>query len=140
LPREESGNVPKFSDELFDEICNRLSSGESLRAICKDDDMPVQGTIYRWLDESEDLQERYARARTAQADTIFDECLAIADQYDEAADKGEGGVEHIQRARLRIDTRKWMAGKLRPSRYGEKLDLNHSGGVTVTLESDTEDL
>jgi hypothetical protein len=102
--------------------------------------MPSQASVYRWLDANEDLRERYARARTAQADTIFDECLAIADQYDEAADRGEGGVEHIQRARLRIDTRKWMAGKLRPAKYGEKLDLNHSGGVTVTLESDAEDL
>lgn len=114
----------KFSQELFDTICDRLAEGESLRKITRDEDMPSQVTVFRWLDaEGNDaLRKQYARAREAQADALFDDCLDIADKFD---GKEMLEPEHINRAKLRIDTRKWMAGKLRPKKYGEKLDLNH---------------
>ena len=113
-----SGEPTRFSQELFDTICDRLADGESLRAICRNDDMPSTASVMRWLDQKEELREQYARAREAQADTIFDECLHIADTYD-----SDELVEpqHINRARLRIDTRKWMAGKLRPKKYSDKI-------------------
>lgn len=125
-----------FSQELFDRICERIADGESLRAICKDDDMPNASTVCRWLaaDDGGDLCKQYARAREQQADTIFDEILDIADNavndwmerngQDDAGWQANG--EHIQRSRLRIDARKWMAGKLRPKVYGDKLDLTNS--------------
>lgn len=115
--------MPSFSQELFDTICERLSDGESLRDICKHDDMPNKATVFRWLANDAKLSDQYARAREEQADVLFDECLSIADQYDQAAEKLEGGTDHIQRAKLRIDTRKWMAGKLRPKKYGDKLEV-----------------
>jgi len=113
----------KFSQDVFDAICNEIASGRSLRSICKDEGMPHRGAVQKWLREDEALQIQYARAREDQADTIFDECLSIADQYDSDTDNGDGGVDHIQRARLRIDTRKWMAGKMRPKKYGDKLAI-----------------
>ncbi len=36
--------------------------------------------------------------------------------------------EHVQRSRLRVDTRKWAAGKLAPKRYGDKLNLGGTLG------------
>lgn len=132
----------EFSNEVFTRICERIAEGESLRAICKSDDMPDASSVMRWLaaDEGGMLRKQYADAREAQADKIFDECLEIADQYDQAAEKLEGGTDHINRARLRIDTRKWMAGKLRPKVYGDKIDLSGNVGLTVTLESDADKL
>lgn len=120
-----SGRPSIFSDEIAIAICSRLSDGESLRKICCDDGMPGQTTVYRWLMEREDFREQYACARELQADTLFDEILDIADDgsNDFVAD-GDGGEavnhEHIQRSKLRIDSRKWMAGKLRPKKYGDK--------------------
>jgi hypothetical protein len=115
-----------------------MAEGESLRKICSSDDMPNKGTVMRWLAEDEDgrLRDQYARARDMQADAIFDECLDIADDgvNDWVADQ-EGGDQyngdHVQRARLRIDTRKWMAGKLRPKKYGDKLDVDLNGTLKV---------
>lgn len=137
-----------FSQDLFDAICERLANGESLRAICGDADMPSQASVFRWLSGNDALSEQYARAREAQADTIFDEILAIADtpmigekrkiREDGSVEVTEGDM--IEHRRLQVDARKWMAGKLRPKVYGDKLDLNHSGGVTVTLESDADRL
>lgn len=115
----------KFSNEIFDQICEKMADGKSLRSICKSDDMPNRATVFRWLAENEALSDQYARAREAQADAIFDDCLEIADKFD---GREITEPEHIQRAKLRIDTRKWMAGKLRPKKYGDKLDHTSSDG------------
>lgn len=118
-----------------------LVGGQSLRSICKSNAMPHQSRVYQWLASNEAFQEQYARAREAQADAIFDECLDIADEAnnDFAVDtEGRVKIDHdaINRARLRIDTRKWMAGKLRPKKYGEKLDIEHNGAITLNITSD----
>ena len=117
-----AGRPSDFTSELADLICERIADGESLRKICNDDDMPNKATVFRWLALHKDFSDQYAKARESQADTLFDEVLAIADQYDSAADTVN--PDHINRARLRIDARKWMAGKLRPKKYGEKLELS----------------
>lgn len=113
------GRPSSYSQKTADIICTRLIEGESLRKICSDKDMPHIATVMRWLPKHDDFREQYARAKEEQADTIFDECLAIADQYSPEADKEN--PDHIARAKLRIDTRKWMAGKLRPKVYGDKM-------------------
>lgn len=126
--------MAEFSQELFDTICDRIATGESLRSVCKDDAMPNQTTVFKWLANSDILSKQYARAREAQADAIFDEALDIADDsrndWMERNDPENPGWiangEHIQRARLRIDTRKWMAGKLRPKTYGDKLEVDNT--------------
>lgn len=120
-----------YTPEIADKICEGLASGRSLSSICKDDDMPSITTVMNWLVKSEQgkefsgFLEGYLRAREAQADKIFDECLDIADEsgadtsYDESTGQIKVDGEVIQRAKLRIDTRMRMAGKLKPKKYGE---------------------
>lgn len=133
-----------FTQKTADLICERLANGESLRTICKAETMPAQSTIFKWLAESAAFSEQYARAREAQADLIFEEMFEIADDAsnDWMAGKAKDGEanpgfelngEHIQRSRLRIDARKWMLGKMAPKKYGDKLDLAHSGSITVNI-------
>ena len=129
------GRPDEYTTEKADEICERLAEGESLRAICRDDDMPSKATVFRWLRVHDGFSDQYARAREAQADTLFDDVLEIADDarndwMERNGDDDQGwqlNGEHVQRTRLRIDARKWMAGKLRPKKYGEKHQLEHSG-------------
>ena len=132
--------MAEFSQTIFDAICDRIANGESLRSICKSEGMPNHRDVTRWLDKNPDIVPQYARAREIQADKLFEECLEIADQYDQSAENEEGGTDHINRARLRIDTRKWMAGKLRPKVYGDKLDIGGNVGITVILDQDAEKL
>jgi len=104
------------------------------------DHLPEARTVHRWLVTDDAFRQQYARAREIQADTLFDECLDIAD--DSTGDRkvvGRDGEERevmdsefAQRSRIRIDTRKWMAGKLRPKVYGDKIDVEHSGTLDVT--------
>lgn len=127
--------MTEFSQDLFDRICERIADGESLRTICADEDMPNKATVFRWLANDKGLSDQYARARDAQADALFDEILDIADtavnDWMELHGQEDAGWrvngEHIQRSRLRIDARKWMAGKLRPKVYGDKLEVNGPG-------------
>jgi hypothetical protein len=120
----------KFSEELADRICERLADGESLRSICADEEMPDKSTVFRWLAANETFRDQYARAREAQADTLFDEILHIADtpQMGEKTEVSDGKIkvvsgDMIDHRRLQVDARKWMAGKLRPKKYGERLEL-----------------
>lgn len=133
----------EFSQEVFDNICERLSDGESLRAICASDDMPNKSSVFRWLACDEKLRDQYAHAREEQADAIFDEILDIADDARNdwmERNNGEDGAgyvlngEHVQRSRLRIDSRKWMAGKLRPKKYGDKIAVDNTHDVSDPMK------
>lgn len=99
--------------------------------------MPSSQTFYKWLTpndsdtekvikEKEIKSKQYARACNDRADAIFEECLAIADNQEKDKYTDEHGKEHvnhnvINRSRLRVDTRKWMLGKLNPKKYGDKM-------------------
>lgn len=125
--KQKRGRPSAYSDNLALTICERIANGESLRRICLDEDMPNKGMVFRWLDTNEVFRDQYARAREHQADALFDECLDIADEvvndsYIDANGNDRTDNEAIQRSKLRIDTRKWIAGKLRPKVYGDKQD------------------
>ena len=139
-----TGRPTKFSQALADAICERITDGDSLHTICDEEGFPARSTVFKWLSENKGIADQYARAREAQADTLFDEILTIADDgrndWVEKTNKdGEviGEVfnkEAVQRSSLRVEARKWMAGNLRPKKYSEKLDLNVSGSLQTTPE------
>lgn len=135
MPR---GRPSSYTDETAREICRRMAEGESLLSICKDPDMPVRQTVHRWLldEKYRDFRDNYAHARELRADHLFDEAQEIADDasYDwqERATKSGGTMvlcdyEHVQRSRLRVDTRKWIAGRMAPKKYGDKVQAEISG-------------
>jgi hypothetical protein len=133
-----------FSDELAATILERIADGESLRAICTDDAMPARSSVFKWLSENKTFSDQYARARDEQADALFDEILEIADDgrndWMERKDKDDQSIgwrengESMRRSQLRVDARKWMASKLQPKKYGDKIDLNHSGSIDTLPE------
>lgn len=134
-----------ISQEVADRICELIAEGRSLRSILKDDGMPASSTVFKALTLEKQFAEQYARAREAQADALFDEILDIADESSNDTYVDANGIEKtdqevVARSRIRIDARKWMAGKLRPKVYGDKLDLNHSGRIGVAKELSEEEL
>lgn len=135
------GRLSSYSERAAFVICSRLADGESLRNICEDQHLPSARTVHRWLNENEDFRQQYAHAREAQADHLFDEILDITDDgrndwMERRGEEDAGWVtngENIQRSKLRVDARKWMAGKLRPKKYGDKQEIEHSGAVSVNV-------
>lgn len=126
------GRPSAFVQKTADHICEQIAQGRSLRDIVKTDEgMPALSTVFKWLNDVQQFSDQYARAREAQADALFDEILTIADDGSNDSYKDEDGnprTDHdvIARSRLRVEARKWMAGKLRPKKYGEKLELSGS--------------
>lgn len=121
-----------FTSEMGDYICEQLANGKSLRGLCREDEtVPSQATMFRWLASNEAFREQYARAREAQADFLADEILAIADESERDTIETESGsrpdAEWIARSRLRVDARKWLASKMAPKKYGDKLDVGVGG-------------
>jgi len=128
------GRPSDYSQEIANTICLRLGGGESLRAICRDNDMPAIQTVYNWMFKHPSFMEQYTRAREEQADTLADEIIAIADETPEVVEvKNKDGIvidHRLDSAFLawqknRIDARKWTAMKLKPKKYGDR--LTHAG-------------
>lgn len=141
--KNKGGRPTTYSQEIVEKICIRLGSGESLRSICRDDDMPSQSVVYVWLNRHPEFVEQYARAREEQAETHADEIVDIADEQPdliEIKDK-DGNVVDIKLdsafiawQKQRIDARKWNAAKQRPKRYGDK--ITHAGDNENPIEVD----
>lgn len=87
----------------------------------------------------EEFSKQYARAREAQADTLADEILEIADDTsrDTIATEKNGeqpNSEWITRSRLRVDARKWLASKMAPKKYGDRIEASHTGEMGLTVK------
>jgi len=127
------GRPSIYTAELAAQICEHIAQGKSLRTIAELEDMPAQSTIMAWLDGSRpEFSEQYARAREAQADKLAEEALQIADDgrsdtYLDADGNEKTDTEVIQRSKLRVDTRKWLASKMAPKKYGDKVVQEHTG-------------
>ncbi|MDX0320355.1 terminase small subunit protein [Sinorhizobium meliloti] len=124
----------KWGFETREGVLEKLSIGKSLREICSAEGMPSESLVRKWVMKDEDFGAQYARAREAGMEALADEILQIADSQEGDVLKTEDGrevVNHdaIQRARLRVDTRKWLMSKIAPKKYGDRLDLNHSGSI-----------
>lgn len=135
---ERRGRPTLYTEEIAEEICQRVADGETLNQICRrSESMPSRPTIVSWvLQDREGFSDRYARAKEMQIEYWADEVLDISDDatndYMARAGKNEDensswvlNGEHVQRSRLRVDSRKWLLSKLRPDRYGDK--MMHAG-------------
>jgi|JI10StandDraft_1071094.scaffolds.fasta_scaffold06963_10 hypothetical protein len=127
-----AGRPSIFTQEIADAVCARLASGESLRRICLDADMPDRTTIWDWRAKFPEFANQYAYSRKAQAEVYFDEVIDISDET-------VGDPSEVQSAKLRADSRKWVLARMDRNLYGEKasLDLGSQPGNPLRTESTT---
>lgn len=123
-PGRPSGYSPERVGPFLDAIAEAKSTREAAALIGV-----TKATVFDWLAKHKDFSDRYARAKEAAADFIVEEILAIADDAsNDWMETNHGPVlnaEAVARSRLRIDARKWLAGKLRPKKYGDRIDVDH---------------
>ena len=124
------GRPVTYDKAMIDGILERMSAGETLRAICREPGYPDATLIRYWAikDDPPGFAQQYARARELQASAFFEE--AVEESKREKCD--------AQLLRIRIDTLKWAAAKMYPRLYGDKVQTELSGSVnlpaiTVTL-------
>jgi hypothetical protein len=130
--RPRPGKPGKFTQELFDKICHDISTSSiGLVHICKKHGISTEA-FYTWIDNDKKLLDKYTRAREMQADYLADEILAIADDGSNdlmTITKGDASYELenkevTNRSKLRVEARKWLASKLKPKKYGDKIELS----------------
>lgn len=132
----EKGGVPlTYTKELGDEICLKVSTAaKGLKRLCKENPhWPCHQTIHEWRIKVKEFGDQYAKAKQCQMDVLIEETLDIADDFSKDSiikiDKNGNEIEtcnseFVNRSRLRIDTRKWLASKLAPKIYGDRLHVN----------------
>lgn len=135
-----AGRPSDYSQELADAICAELAMGLSLRTVCSDEDLPSAATVFSWLRKYPEFLEQYTRAKQESADAMADEVLDIADdghndwmlRYFNGHKAYVENGEAVNRSRLRVETRKWLMAKMKPKKYGEKLDVTSDGKRITT--------
>lgn len=121
-PRESMQIV--LSSEVQEQICERLSEGEPLRTICADPAFPSYSTVNRLRARDAAFGEMVERARLAGIESLAEDIIRIADTERDP-----------NKAKVMIDARKWLAAKLMPRKYGERLELTGDLGSNADVES-----
>lgn len=150
------GRPTDYTQELADAICAELSIGRSLRSVCEDEGMPTVKTVFNWLRSYEGFLQQYEKAKEESSDAMAEDLLHIADtpvMGEIKTIKPDGTVEIKQdemlgHRRLQVDARKWLMSKMKPKKYGEKLDMTTNGkdlptpilgGLTKDVSTDNSD-
>ena len=135
------GSGSKYTQALADDICERLSSGEPLRSICRDPKIPHWNSVYRWMEEDATFSVRIAHARDIGHDAIAEEALQIANTPIVGVTKtykADGTVEAkeedmLGHRKLQIETRLKLLAKWNPKRYGDKIELRGDPSAPLQL-------
>ena len=123
---QKTGRKSTYTVAVADVICELLAQGHTITSICRSEGMPGVDAVYGWLKTYPAFAEAYARAREAQQDTFAAQVIDIADTEPDP-----------QRARNRMDARKWHAAKTAPRKYGDKVEIEatieHNSGPSEGL-------
>lgn len=135
---EKGGRPTKYSEALMNEICETIaSSSKGTKKLCEENShWPCQDTLFTWLKKYPKFSEQYAQAKIGQIELLVDEIIEISDDASQDKYMNELGAlvpnpSAIHRARLKVDTRKWLASKLVPKVYGNKVDIEGSNANTT---------
>jgi hypothetical protein len=131
----------KITPDIFEAICIDLEETHyGLLFICKKHGLNSRRPFHTYLEKDTEHMNRYMRARDKQLDYL-EELLREA-SFDESKDSETAGTinlgtNHIQRDRLKVDTLKFILGKLRARKWGDKIDVTSDGkkidAINVTI-------
>lgn len=128
--RKADGSPPvEYSPEVWAGICAEIAAGGALSRVCRDNPKyPAADVAWRWLAARPELRVSYNDAVARRAEALAEEILEISDDGSRDYVPGPDGKmvpdhDHIARSRLRVDSRKWLAARLAPRKYGDRVEL-----------------
>lgn len=140
---ESRGRPTTYTKEIGKKICEELMDGKTLRAVSRMEGMPKESTIRRWvMDDRDDFYAQYTRAREIGYQSMADELLEITDcasndwmLANDAENPGwKANLDHMNRSRLRVDTRKWLLSKALPKVYGDKIAVDNKHDISDPMK------
>jgi hypothetical protein len=148
---KKTGRPSKYTPEIAQEILDRISRGEPLLQICRDDRMPERRTVYDWLDRIDGLSAQFTRARDAGCDAMAEEALIIANtpltgQKKVFSSGAEGDKDSMTvteedmlgHRKLQIETRLKLLACWNPKKYGTKVQMGGDPGNPIKIEAQVE--
>lgn len=135
---KKKGPPSQYTEAISVEICERISEGEPLRQICRDDHMPAWNTVYKWLNLNADFRKRFAHARDIGFDAIAEDTLDLIDEEPARTDTQFGDKVdpgHVQWQKNRVEQRMKLLAKWSPKKYGEHqmVELTGKDGGPVDM-------
>lgn len=122
------GRPSKFTDAVWQRILDEVASGKSVREVCLDKAMPATRSVWKWMHLDPDLREQFDRAKAEQLEDVMDQLLALCDDLPDNPDPGQ-----VAKRKLQVNTRQWVASKLLPKKYGERVQQD----VTVSVDHES---
>lgn len=127
-----------YTEELGQLFCELIAMGLSVKQALRHPLLPnTTNTIYLWLHQNDDFAKLYRIAQRGRAEAMVEEMIEISDDADDDIKMGANGpvlnTSSVNRSRLRIDTRKWVASKWFSERFGDKVtnEITGPGGSSV---------
>ena len=135
------GRPSDYTVEQADAISEHIANGKSLVGWCAQEGRPSYTSVMRWLQANQSFRDKYACARSAQADYLAEEIVQISDtplmgvttKVDDSGKRETTEGDMLQHRRLQVDARKWYASKLAPKKYGEKVETTLTGSLDHNL-------
>ena len=136
---QKRGRPTVRTEAVVEELLAWIEDGKTLRAFCRQPGKPRHAAVYEWLASDVAFSRRFARAREVGFDAIAEEALEIADTQivGEIEKVGPDGTtitreDMLGHRKLQVEARLKLLAKWDPKRYGEKVDVAHSGGLLVS--------
>jgi hypothetical protein len=128
-----------YSKENKETICKTIfdliESGKSLRYALKEVNLSSK-SFFDWLQDDEVKVKQYAYVTDVRTELKFE---SIEQDYLEEPQRdaltGKIDTGWVQLQRLKIDAKKWELSKLKPKKYGDKIQTEHSGEITTNVIS-----
>jgi hypothetical protein len=143
-PPKKRGRPSKWTQEIEDEICMRLSQGEPLRAICRTEGFPEWVTVYSWMETRDGFSERVALARENGVEAIAQDTLAMIDAEPRYVEDAKGGSRidpgYVQWMKLRTEQRMKLLSCWSPNRYGARVQLAGDKNNPLAVSLDAKEL
>ncbi len=124
-----NGRPASYNQDIANEICNAITTSvRSLEALCNaHPHWPCFKTVYSWINQNKNgFLQQYTLAKEQQADYLCDSILTIVDKAETFIDENGNERNDVAMLRLKVDSLKWQAGKLRPRKWGDKQSLEIS--------------
>lgn len=114
----------EYDFELCKLICDELADGDNIKSILKEAKYPDWSTFRRWKNENEELRTLYVNSQQ-------DKAIALESEIDDTISLLKEGTLEASEANVIIQTLKWKMAKFYPKVFGEKVDIEQSGSLTL---------
>ncbi len=127
-----------ITNPIWKDIAEGISAGKSLTSVLKAEGMPSYSMARLMISTSAEFRAMYDKAVEDRADRLAEEIIELSDAEMPEGLKGPEASAWVQQKRLQVDARKWVASKLKPRTYGDKIDVSVTDARISVIDAITE--